>query len=476
MLKNLGKSFLIYGLAAGLSKSFAILLVPIYTRIFSPAQYGIIDVITTVLTLASLCSSAQLESAVARYFYEVGEGEPQVRLISTSFWAVIVSGLLWMLLIALLADELSQLLFGDPEFAGALRVAAGTLPFMNLYGLFTVVIRFRNLPVLYGLCSLLQILSTIGLSVWFIIVAGLGIRGAFYGLVSGYGLAVLSIVIILKRFIKPVFDWGLLIRLLKYSLPATPAAAGTWANGHLNRFVMLAYLTLADIGIYNVALKIASVFYLLDNAFRMAWQPFFWKTLARKNHRQIYRDASMVITTFVLSLVVVLALFSREVLILLVSPEYFEAAPLIGLIGMAIGLNLISKTLVVGTEIVKKTGYNIIIYLGAASVNLCATLVLVPSYGLAGVPTSLLLGSITLIIVGWYYSEKKYRIGFSKIFFAALSTMALIAVLILVHHDFHWAAKAVLSVAGLGFIARWGWRRLMQYETHSTVDNAGLSG
>ena len=60
MLKGLVKDVIIYGIAGGLSKSLMILLLPIFTRYFTPEEYGIVDIVTSVLMFLSIMSMLQI--------------------------------------------------------------------------------------------------------------------------------------------------------------------------------------------------------------------------------------------------------------------------------------------------------------------------------------------------------------------------------------------------------------------------------
>ena len=46
--KQLGKDSIIYGLGGILAKSVSFFMLPIYTRIFSPSDYGTIEMLTVI--------------------------------------------------------------------------------------------------------------------------------------------------------------------------------------------------------------------------------------------------------------------------------------------------------------------------------------------------------------------------------------------------------------------------------------------
>jgi O-antigen/teichoic acid export membrane protein len=181
---------------------------------------------------------------------------------------------------------------------------------------------------------------------------------------------------------------------------------------------MAGYLALADIGLYAVALKVASIFQLIESAFRMAWGPFMWERLEEDNHREVYRRAMKIVTGGSLCLAGGFALLGREALALLTTPAYMGGAPLVGILGFSAALLIVSQTVGLGAGIVKKTEFNTVVYLVSAGANICGLFVLVPRAGLIAVPVCLAISSTITVLLGWYNSERLYFVGFSKKYFA----------------------------------------------------------
>ncbi len=429
MFKELGKSILLYGVGSAIVKSISLFLVPIYARVFSPADYGRIDLITTIIAFATIISMMQLESAVSRYYFEEKNIQKRKEFISTALWTILFCSLFWGLIVSLFSKYLSLLLFKNTNYNIIIIIASLTIPFHNLFAFATVLIRFQKKPVLYIFIVSIHLLVTVGLSILFVVVQKMGLTGVFYGQLLGFILTAAIILINLRSFIVFSFRKNILTKLLRYSIPLVPAVGGVWVNSYANRFIMLGYLSIVDIGLYTIALKVASVFQLLGNAFRMAWLPFFFETLEKSaNHREIYIRANKIITFVMFFLIAVFSLFSNEIVSIIAPQSYSKAGTLIGILSLSIGLNIIAQTIGMGPAIVKKTIYNTFIYFFSVMINIVFLFTFVPKIGLIGVPYSLVLSSLTLFIGSWIISERLYYIGFSKSFFT-ISFLITIAVL-----------------------------------------------
>ena len=110
---RLAKDTFIYGLS-NIGNAFAgLLLLPIYTRVFPPEEYGVIEIILTTQALVLAIVSLQIASGAARYYYETGSRQRQV-LISTGLFLSLPLASLAALGAFIWREQISQLLFFSP--------------------------------------------------------------------------------------------------------------------------------------------------------------------------------------------------------------------------------------------------------------------------------------------------------------------------------------------------------------------------
>lgn len=411
MLKELGKSVFIYGIASSISKFTGLFLIPIFARYFSPEEYGSLDLISTVVSFVAIFGMLQLESATSRYYYEVEEEERKI-YVSTSFWSILLMSFILQLLVMFFANTISSAMFDSLKNSSIIQLASLNIVLLNLFGFLSVLLRFHNKPIAFALVIFFQFAITFLVSTALVFFHK-GIIAFFIGQATGLLTGIIFSVIILKNLFVFEIKKKVLKEFLKYSLPQVPAVAGNWLNSYVNRFIMLSSLTLFDIGIYTVALKIASIFNLLENAFRMAWEPYLWAKIKTPNHKQLLRSLSIMLSIIVFSFAIIFMFFSKEALVILSTNEYIGALPIIKILIFAFSFPILTQVFGVGIAVSKKTIYNTIIFLIGVGINIAMLLLLVPKMGLIGVPLSLCASNLGILIFGWYFSEKKYFIGFN---------------------------------------------------------------
>ena len=446
MLKSFGKDFIIYGLSSSLSKFIGLFLVPVYTRIFSVEDYGSMDIILTIFSFACIFSMMQLESAVARYFYSAKNENAQNILISTAMWSIVIASVMLVVFLMVSSGFISLKLFDNVRYEKVIFIAALIIPAANLNSLFSIVIRFKKKALHFLFFQGLQVFITVTLTIFLILEIKTGIIGVFYGMLAGFSVSALLMLYYLKNQLLLTLSISELKIMLRYSLPLMPAVAGGWINSYINRFVMLGYMSLLEVGIFAVGLKIASIFQLVGAGFRMAWPPFFWDNYENnRNHKELFVNLQQYISMIVLFVVVIITLFSKEIIILVTTEAYFSSYELVGILSISLALStIIAPITAIGPSITKKTEYNTLIYFFSVVVNVGSLFILVPLIGLIGVAYSLLLGSLTLMILGWYNSEKLYPVGFNKRAMIVNTSITLIIVFINLYFHFNIIIRVII--------------------------------
>jgi O-antigen/teichoic acid export membrane protein len=134
-----------YGLSGLLVPLVGIVTLPIFARVFSRSQYGVIELGTTTTTVLLTITDAGLTAAALRSFYDYGpDREPERRsvmltgFLATSVLALIVAGALIGL-----RTEVASWLFGDSGQSTILIAIACSIVALNTWRFSGEVMRVR---------------------------------------------------------------------------------------------------------------------------------------------------------------------------------------------------------------------------------------------------------------------------------------------------------------------------------------------
>ena len=264
--KSLAKNTLILTIGKISTQAISFFLLPLYTAYLSREDYGIVDLLSTLITLLLPILSLQMEQAIFRYMAEFRKDKERLKeIVSTSFTFLAIQIAIFICLFSVI-----QLFIDNPY------------KWYVLTNLVTAVINF----------SLMQVLRGLGDNVGYAIAAFIGsminicanlilILGFHWGaasmLTAAFAANIVSIVYILYRakfhayYEIKFFNKKELKEFLSYSIPLVPNELSWWAIRTSDRFIITAVLGTAANGIVAVANKFPSIFIMLYNIFGIAW-------------------------------------------------------------------------------------------------------------------------------------------------------------------------------------------------------------
>lgn len=87
-IRQLASESLVYSFFGLVNKpsALAALLMPLYTRIFTPQEYGIISLIVALTAFLNILVVAGLDNSAGRWFYDSHENTDRKSTISSWFW------------------------------------------------------------------------------------------------------------------------------------------------------------------------------------------------------------------------------------------------------------------------------------------------------------------------------------------------------------------------------------------------------
>ena len=266
------RNFLIYGLGGGISRLAALILVPLYTRTLNQIEFGQFEVILAAQGLIIILGGMQLESVLARdYFSSRDSGE--LNVLSWGALILSIGGISIGGLLTLVALHFGWL---PSEYRlEILLLMVGAAASTQIFGLQLLILRFDGRPTQYAFFSLVDLLACALFSYVLIVLFNFGLVGAMWALVASKTVS--TILAWPKTYKYLTFAWPsskTLFAQVAYGIPLVPAVIVSWAQGSGMRLMIAITLTLADVALAGLALKIAAVFGFMVYCFRLAWEPY----------------------------------------------------------------------------------------------------------------------------------------------------------------------------------------------------------
>jgi O-antigen/teichoic acid export membrane protein len=456
-LHQLGKDSLVYGLGAILAKGIGFFLLPIYTRIFTPADYGTIEMLTVIASFFSAFLAMGMDSAQSFYFFQQKESgkAAQARLVSAILQWRLTWGLALVGAATLAAPLLNAFFFGGRLGWEYFAVAFAGALFAQLMSQGIEVFRLLYRPWPYVLITMTQTLMAAALILLLVLYYEQGIFGYFLGtLLASAFAAGLG-----WYLVRDYLDFSRLQTawwrpLLRFGVPLLPAGLAMYVMSTSDRWFIQHYHGETMLGIYAVGAKFALIMALAIEIFRKAWWPVAMDAMHSEDGPETYRAIAQLFMGAGVAAVVYLAFLSPWLVKWLTTPAYQDAWHIVSVLAwqsLLYGFYLVASAGIWKTE---KTRYSMYLMGGAAVLNLGLNWLLVPSFGAMGAAVSTVTSYLVWIWASMWLSERLWKVGFPMFLIAIQIGLGLGVVAWLLKFDHaEWFTVLVVHVVVLVLLA-----------------------
>lgn len=407
---NFFRDFVIYGFTSILGKIAAIFLIPIYTSILTQEEYGAMALIMSCYGIIDIVANLNIHSGIARDYYE--EGVDKKKLVSTGFLAILAISVTVMMILLLFRSFCFFSILGLEEvYLMPFTIMLYSIPITSLYTYFAVLTRYKKQPILFSVGSIFSFLITIGITIYGVVVLRAGIISVFIGTSIGSLVAMLYFAYLNRDLISSSFDISYFKNALKFSIPTIPAILAGWVDNSIGQLLLGKYISLAELGVYSIAISFSSVFTLITTAFMNVWTPFLFENYKKKEFNEIIKKICIIFLLGLIAISVTLSIFSREIILLLTNPSYLDACNYLTILCIPMCFYLLFPMASSGVSISRDTKYIGISYTLGSIVNLCVLFFTINKLGAIVVPICLALSRICTYF--YLYSISKKKIGYT---------------------------------------------------------------
>ncbi|MDP9308728.1 MAG: oligosaccharide flippase family protein [Actinomycetota bacterium] len=408
---ELVKQTMVYGLSGVALQVVGVITLPILARVFTPAEYGRLELASVLLAAGLALADFGFASAAQRSFFDYSSGEPGARriVISTALFTTTIIGILVAVVLILVRDPASRLLFGHAPGAPLVVTVAIAIPLVNTATFIREAMRLRFRAWQYVASSALASVVAGALGILGVVGFNLHVRGIFVGIIVGNLLAAAYGAVVLRRDISRHFSSHELRPMLKYGAPLIVVAVAMWALTLVDRIMLRDLGSLPDVGEYAVANRVANVLLLGVTGFALAFGPYIFSIYSedRDLERAVRAQALRYLTIGLTTIGLVLALFAREI-IAIVAPAFGQAYEVVGLLVLAVVSFGISSVAMAGVSYARRTDVLAGITLSAAALNIGLNFILIPPFGMVGAALANLSAYLLLAALYYVVAQRMY--------------------------------------------------------------------
>lgn len=272
MIRALLKESSIYAIPTMLASMAGFFMLPIYTRVLTPADYGLLETVTKITDVFGLFLGAGIADAVVRFYSGTENNEERKAIVATSVMVVILFGLLGGGVFALLSQPLSYF-FLNSSNKSLLIISFSAVAVGLLLRIALSIYRSDSQPWRFALVSMGMLITQIVFNLLALFVFKIGVSGML--LSSLCATFLWSSVTIAPIFFKSrgTFDRGWCRRLLSYGFPLIFASLSQFMLNFSDRFFLVRNISMDSLGIYSIAYRIGMLVTMIFSIFGQSWWP-----------------------------------------------------------------------------------------------------------------------------------------------------------------------------------------------------------
>jgi len=428
-MKSLAKDTAIYGVSSILGKFLNWCLLPFYSYVLpAPEDYGMVTDLYSWTAVMYILLTYGMETGFFRFANK--SEEESTKVYSTTLFSVATTSIFFIVACLLFNSPISIAMgYGShPEFIWMMCVivaidAFSAIPFAFL--------RYKKRPIAFATLKMVMIFANIVLNVFFLFLCPKiyawhpGLVDWFF--VPGYGVGYVFVANFLSSIIglltllpfmwlRWIFNWPLLKRMLKYSLPLLILGMAGIMNQSFDKIVFKYVYpdkqeAMTQLGIYGACFRIGIVMMMFTQAFRYAYEPFVFAKQKNEDNRKAYSDAMKYYIIF--SVFIFLGvMFYLDILQYLIRSDYRVGLVIVPIILACYIFQGIYFNLSFWYKLTDKTSWGAIIALIGSVATIAGNIIFVPIYGYIGSAWVAFICFFMMMIISWVLGQKYYPITY----------------------------------------------------------------
>lgn len=435
-IKALAGQTAIYGLSSIIGRLFNYLLVPMYTRIFTTDQYGVVTEMYAYVAFLIVILTYGMETAFFRFSSKT---ENKIEIYSSTLLSILVTSAIFITLTSLFSVPIANWLRypNHTEYVIWFAIIVGldalsAIPMAKL--------RELEKAKLFAGINLVNIFTNIALNLFFLVYCRSHFLengedsnwlvttlynpeiGVGYVFISNLVATITRTVLLLPQMlkIKFVYNVSVIKKMLAYSLPLLIAGLAGIVNETVDRVMIKRILldsigeleAMTKLGIYGACYKVSIIISIFIQAFRYAAEPFFFSQQNESNAKEVYVDVMNYFIIAASGIFLVIMLYI-DLVMLFVGEDFRIGVTVVPILLMANIFLGIFFNLSIWYKLTGKTMYGAFIALIGAAITIFLNYLWIPVLGYLGSAWATLACYLSMTILSYIIGQRHFPINYN---------------------------------------------------------------
>ncbi len=440
-----------YAVAVVASRALSFVLIPLYTRYLTTADYGVLELLDLTVNFIIFFAGLRLGQALFYYYFaETDEGMRQ-RHMSTNVLASIGIGAVVSVASWFLSEPLSRFVFGTAQYTPLFRLTAVSVGLAIPMETFLCCLRTFNEPGMYSGIAVARTAMAGVLNIVLLVRFHMGVAAMLWSGIFSQGIILGGLTLHIFRRVPMRFDLGSFRKQARYTFPLSVGSIGEFILNYGDRFFLRKTVSLSAIGVYSLAYKIGMLIPLVQYPFQLYWGSQEVKIVRQEGGWNIFTRVATYMTLGLSAVTVLIVLFIHPVLRVMVTPGFREASRYTGWIALAYLIRAIGGYFREIFVIEKRPDLDAWVSWAGTIVVLAGYAILIPRLGVWGAVWATLGGFSVQFFCSFFVSQRVRPVNYEYLRLTKIVICSLAVVLL--YGAFQPASLAMQVTLGLALSA-----------------------
>lgn len=413
--RRMGRDAIVYGLGIVLSRAASMIMLPVYTRMLTPADYGLLQMLDMTADVVAILVSAGCTEGVMRFYFKAQTDLGRKQVLGSALALLIGLNAIGSVLLALFAGPIWQHALHGAGSVGLVYIAAANFTLGSLITVPLLKMQIEQRAALYSTTTVARLVFQLSCNILFLVVFRMGPLGILVSsLLANVIIGGGAVAWMIRRDGLHVSGHAF-GDLRRFGVPIQIAMLGNFLLTFGDRFFIDRFSGLAAVGLYSLGYQFG---FIMDQIgcmpYMRAWIPrrFAAVTLPRAE-----RDAANVQGFLYLNLVLItvatgIAVFVHPLLRIMSAPAFWSASSFVPIILAAYVIQAWTAVTQIGIDVSERTRYYTVSVWASVAAVVVLYSVLIPPFGAIGAAWATLISFTIKFGLVYRFSHRLWPIAY----------------------------------------------------------------
>jgi O-antigen/teichoic acid export membrane protein len=412
---QLGRNTMLYTLCSLVQRAVGFLLLPVYTRYLTPADYGVLQLLDITVDIAAILFVSGMTAGLQRYYFAAKDEAERKQVVSTTYVLELGLGAVATMALFLAAPLAAYIGLREPQHVMFVRISAINFLLSVLLSVPLLLLQTQKRAGAFLLASMGKLILQVTLNLTCLIGLGLGVVGMLYSGLVVNAIVGLVLAIWLMRSVGLHFSMPMLRKLRSFGVPYQISTAGSFILVFGDRFFLGHNRSIGEVGLYGLAYQFGFLLSsLVEGPFCRAWNPMRFQQveLPRSERDRFYNQGLRILGVVLILVATGIVLYTPAIIRLATTAEFYPAAVFVPILIGAYIAQCYTMVVAFGIDVSTRTKYytyatwisSVLIVLLYAS--------LIPPFGGLGAAWATLLAFLVRFALTYYFAQQVWPVSY----------------------------------------------------------------